>query len=307
MRNFKFTYLLFALIIVLPVILIVVFAIVPLTNSANNNNLNNNSKNQYLTIFETNGGTNVESIYGTIDYSPVTTKANYTFVAWCKDSTLNQEISFPFTPTSNTTLYAKWTNSVSEIERITLNKTSACVYPGINLILTATIQPSNATNKNLTWTSSNNSVACVSNGTVVYSGNGSTVITCTANNGISASCIVRSGELVTLGVQTSGNLIRDDGVYGQYSRLMWTKAGNMGNGDAYGSLTWNFVQTTGSVSRGGLYIIVRNSAGKVYKEIWYQLGIITPNTNISCNKELILPCDDFYTVYLGSNGKWFTY
>lgn len=49
---------------------------------------------------------------------------------------------------------------------VTLNKTSATLTEGEELTLTATINPNNATNKNLTWSSSNSSVASVVNGKV---------------------------------------------------------------------------------------------------------------------------------------------
>ena len=49
---------------------------------------------------------------------------------------------------------------------VTLNKTSATLTEGEELTLAATISPDNATNKNLTWSSSNSSVASVVNGKV---------------------------------------------------------------------------------------------------------------------------------------------
>lgn len=59
--------------------------------------------------------------------------------------------------------------------------------------LTATIAPSNATNKNVTWTSSNTSVATVSNtGLVTAVGRGTTTITVTtADGGYQATCQVK--------------------------------------------------------------------------------------------------------------------
>ena len=59
--------------------------------------------------------------------------------------------------------------------------------------LTATIAPSNATNKNVTWTSSNTSVATVSNtGLVTAVGKGTATITVrTADGGYEATCQVR--------------------------------------------------------------------------------------------------------------------
>lgn len=266
----------------------------------------NNIQAEYTTHFETNGGTKVDDMKGTISFAPVTTKANYTFVSWCKDQSLYQAVSFPFTPTENTTLYAKWTETTYPVSEITLSKTNGCVYPGINLVLTATISPSNATDTNLIWTSSNPNVASVSNGTVVYSGNGSTVIRATSSNGVSAECMVRAGELARLGMATSGYLTRDDGVQGYYSNLN-VRLSNAYNDNAYVYISWNFIQTTGQVSKGGLYIVATNSSGNTYFEKWYQFGMLEPNKTISCGWDVPLKTNDFYTLVIGTNGKWFTY
>jgi hypothetical protein len=81
------------------------------------------------------------------------------------------------------------------VERIELNKR------GINLVacqtyqLTPTIYPSNATNKNVVWTSSNESVASVDeNGLVTANGDGFCIVTCTAadGSGVKAKCEVTS-------------------------------------------------------------------------------------------------------------------
>jgi len=76
---------------------------------------------------------------------------------------------------------------------ITLNSTSATIYPGDELQLTATVSPSNATNKAVTWQSSNTSVATVdATGRVTAVAVGSATITATATDGSgkSASCTV---------------------------------------------------------------------------------------------------------------------
>jgi len=74
---------------------------------------------------------------------------------------------------------------------VTLNSSTITVSVGQSTPLTATISPSNATNKNLSWTSSSNSVATVSNGTVTGVSAGTATITVTtADGGHTASCTV---------------------------------------------------------------------------------------------------------------------
>jgi len=82
------------------------------------------------------------------------------------------------------------TNSVP-VTGVTLNKTSASVVVGGTETLTATIAPSNATNKNVTWTSSNDAIATVSDGIVTGVAAGSATITATTEDGSkTATCAV---------------------------------------------------------------------------------------------------------------------
>ena len=74
---------------------------------------------------------------------------------------------------------------------VTLNKTSATLTVGATETLTATVAPSNATNKNITWSSSNTDVATVSNGTITAVAVGTATITVTTTDGSkTATCAV---------------------------------------------------------------------------------------------------------------------
>jgi hypothetical protein len=59
--------------------------------------------------------------------------------------------------------------------------------PGEDSELIIDIQPSNATNKTITWTTSDPKVATVENGKVTAHDFGKVIITATANNGVTAS------------------------------------------------------------------------------------------------------------------------
>jgi len=75
---------------------------------------------------------------------------------------------------------------------ITLNlSASTRAIGGDTLILTATVQPANATNKTVIWTSSNSSVATVDNGKVIAVAPGAATITATTEDGgRTATCAV---------------------------------------------------------------------------------------------------------------------
>lgn len=73
---------------------------------------------------------------------------------------------------------------------ISLNKTNLTLNVGGTETLSATVSPSNADNKSVTWSSSNNSVVTVSNGSVKAVGAGSATITAKASGGQTATCTI---------------------------------------------------------------------------------------------------------------------
>ena len=80
---------------------------------------------------------------------------------------------------------------VIDVTEILLDKSSLEMTEGDIAILTATVNPSDATDKTLTWTSSDTSIVTVSeNGDVTAVAPGSALITVSSVNGISASCEV---------------------------------------------------------------------------------------------------------------------
>ena len=91
-------------------------------------------------------------------------------------------------------LTAKATVNVTVLVQIVekavyLDKTSATLKKGNTLKLKATVDPTDATYKTITWSSSDNSVASVSNdGVVTAKDAGTTIITATSKNGKKATC-----------------------------------------------------------------------------------------------------------------------
>lgn len=85
------------------------------------------------------------------------------------------------------------------VSDIVLNKTSATLNVGENVQLNASVSPSSATNKSVSWTSDNTSVATVSgNGLVTAKSAGNAIITCKANDGSGekATCTITVKEPV---------------------------------------------------------------------------------------------------------------
>ena len=79
-----------------------------------------------------------------------------------------------------------------EVTSITLSKTTLTLDEGANESLTATIAPSNAEDKRLTWASSNTAIATVdASGKVTAIKEGNANITATATNGVKATCAVK--------------------------------------------------------------------------------------------------------------------
>ena len=91
---------------------------------------------------------------------------------------------------SSTTVKIEPSNLVL-VTGVTLNKTALSMKTGQSDILTAMVTPTNATNQAVTWTSSNEAVATVTNGTVNAVGVGTAIITVkTADRNYTASCTV---------------------------------------------------------------------------------------------------------------------
>ena len=80
---------------------------------------------------------------------------------------------------------------VIPVNGVTLEKTELALTVGGDATLTATVAPANATNKTVTWTTSNDQVAAVADGKVTAVGAGEATITVTtADGGFKATCTV---------------------------------------------------------------------------------------------------------------------
>ena len=130
-----------------------------------------------------------------IEKGSVITKAGHTFGSW-------QTVTAPTVDSEGlekrvcSKCGAEETRAISKLEPVQvtdveLDITQKALNVGDTFTLTATVKPDNATDKSVTWSSSNTSVATVDeNGVVTAVTEGTATITATASNGVEASCTV---------------------------------------------------------------------------------------------------------------------
>ena len=109
--------------------------------------------------------------------------ASLLILAWACESPNNSEPDPTPTPTPTPT------PAPVEVSSVSLNQTSVDLVIGETVTLSATVSPSDATDKNVTWSSSDSNVASVTDGTVKGIALGSATITAAAGDK-KASCTV---------------------------------------------------------------------------------------------------------------------
>ena len=147
---------------------------------------------------------------------------------------------------------------------VTLNKSAASVGVGGSTTLTATVKPSNATNKTVTWSSSNTSVATVdSSGKVTGVSAGTATITVTTSDGgYTATCqvTVSATQVSVTGVRLDkSTLSLGEGKSGRLTATVFpSNATDKG-------VTWRSTDTSvASVSADGLVIGIAEGSCLVY-------------------------------------------
>lgn len=123
---------------------------------------------------------------------PVT--EGYTFKEWQKD---DQTFDFSTPVTEDITLKAVWEKKQTDATDVSLDQSALALHPDETAKLTATIIPEDATNQTLTWTTSDETVATVSDGVVTAHKAGTATITAAAANDKSATCQVTVEDKLT--------------------------------------------------------------------------------------------------------------
>jgi len=120
----------------------------------------------------------------------------FDYWSWSKEETEETSTSNPVTlgnyfdfPANTKDFTAHFKATTVAVTGVTLDKTTAEIEVGKTATLAATVTPANATDKTVTWTSSDTSVATVANGVVTAVGAGTATITAKAGDK-SATCTV---------------------------------------------------------------------------------------------------------------------
>lgn len=149
------------------------------------------------TITTTSGGTVYEIPTGSLTWSTLKSYGTNFSIDIPLRSTSNQ---YPYLYVYGAEIEVTYSASTVSVTGVSLNKNSTSIEEGSTEQLTETVTPSNATDKSVTWSTSNSSVATVSNGLVTAVSTGSARITVTTTDGgYTAYCDVT----VTAAVKTT--------------------------------------------------------------------------------------------------------
>ena len=145
---------------------------------------------------------------------------------------------------------------------VTLDKNTLELFTGNTATLTATVQPDNVSNKNVTWSSNNANVATVQDGTVTAVGAGEATITVTTADGnYTATCTVKVTDPV-YGMTTDTTALNFGSAYTGYAQpaAQTVTVKNTGNQQVTVTLptSTNYIITAGTNFDNGTAILAPN-------------------------------------------------
>lgn len=155
--------------------------------------------------------------------------------------------------------------------KISVSKTKLTLKQGTTSTITASVLPGNALNRNVTWKSSNTTVATVVNGKITAKAPGTAKITATTNDGtaLSASCTVTvKAAAPALKLKTATNCVE----------LSWSKAVGGVKYEIYRSTKANSGYQKITTTTGLSYKDKKAKKGKLY---YYKVKAITANSGYS--------------------------
>ena len=138
-----------------------------------------------------------------------TANDGYRFTGWMEnDRQVSTDATYTFKATGDRTLTAKFEKKVTGV---TLNTETLELFTGGSATLTATVEPSDAANQNVTWQSDNANVATVEGGTVTAVSAGTATITVTTEDGAkTATCTVTVSRYSSGGGSSSSSTSLSD-------------------------------------------------------------------------------------------------
>ena len=216
-------------------------------NSSSNSNKNNSSSSSSKNNSSSNSNKNNSSSSSSKNNSSSSSSNNSS-----SSSNKNNSSSSSNNNSSNSNNNNSSSTKPSQTVKVTgvsLNKTSAEIYLNndTGFSVSATVSPSNATNKNITWSSSNSNIASVNNGYITAHNPGAatiTVKTVDGNKQASINVVVKKKVIVIIGAS-------------QVTRMVWYK-------NSYSSSKYKYNVDNGTlvyVNESGTGIDWQNTTG----------------------------------------------
>lgn len=190
--------------------------------------------------------------------------------------------------------YASYTAPVS-VTGVSVSPTNMTLEVGKTSTITATVSPDNATNKNVNWTSSNTSVATVSDGVVTAVAEGNATITATTvSGGYTASCTVK-----VVGKYPEGTFVNDVKVL-SYTWKLIVALGNRENGLVSVQFSNTDAEATGVTYNDDTNQITITTTG-AYSS--YDYGNITGTYDEVNDRIINVGCSGGIGSYVNNNGS----
>ena len=217
-------------------------------NTTDNSNKDNSSSNSNKNNSSSSNKNNSSSSSNKNNSSSSSSKNNSSSSSNKNNSSSSSNKNDSSNSNRNNTSNTKPSQTV-KVTSVSLNKTSAEIYLNNNtgFSVSATVSPSNATNKNITWSSSNSNIASVNNGYITAHNPGTatiTVKTVDGNKQASINVVVKKKVIVIIGAS-------------QVTRMVWYK-------NSYSSSKYKYNVDNGTlvyVNESGTGINWQNSTG----------------------------------------------
>lgn len=224
------------------------------------------------------------------DLKNIDPKETYRITAVSVDGSSRSEIGY---------LAVRGTSTVVNATGINLNKTTLNMQLNQTEKLTAAVKPDNATNKNVSWTSDNTSVATVgTDGTVTAMSVGTAKITATTHNGKTAVCTVQVFNYTLSRTELTFDLSTETAAQPVALKV------SDGTNDISSSVTWSSNdESVATVTKGGVVTPEGAGTAKILAEV---KNGPTLECNVTVSRDTLTGVtlnESECTLYLDSKGQ----